>query len=100
VEEAQEALDVVLCMFFVNTTSPVVLFDSGASHSFISAAYVEKHNLPIALLKCQIIVSSPEGDMPTRQLYPKVNIKIRGIDFVANLIVLESKGIDVILGLD
>jgi hypothetical protein len=100
VEEAQEAPDVVLCMFFVNTTSPVVLFDSGASHSFISATYVEKHNLPIALLKCQIIVSSPEGDMPTRQLYPKVNIKIRGVDFVANLIVLESKGIDVILGLD
>jgi hypothetical protein len=29
-----------------------------------------------------------------------VNLKIRGIDFVANLIVLESKGIDVILGMD
>jgi hypothetical protein len=25
-----------------------------------------------------------------------VNLKIRGVDFVANLIVLESKGIDVI----
>jgi hypothetical protein len=29
-----------------------------------------------------------------------VNLKIRGVDFVANLIVLESKGIDVILGMD
>jgi hypothetical protein len=29
-----------------------VLFDSRASHSFISAAYIEKHNLPLALLKC------------------------------------------------
>jgi hypothetical protein len=29
-----------------------------------------------------------------------VNLKIRGLDFVANLIVLESKGIDVILGMD
>jgi hypothetical protein len=38
--------------------------------------------------------------MPTRQLCPKVNRKIRGVDFVANLIVLESKGIDVILGMD
>jgi hypothetical protein len=38
--------------------------------------------------------------MPARQLCPKVNLKIRGIDFVANLIVLESKGIDVILGID
>jgi hypothetical protein len=29
-----------------------------------------------------------------------VNLKIKGVDFVANLIVLESKGIDVILGMD
>jgi hypothetical protein len=91
---------VVIGTFFVNDTSAVVLFDSKASHSFISAAYVEKHNLPIALLKCQMIVSSLEGDMPTRQLCPKVNLKIRGVYFVANLIVLESKGIDIILSVD
>jgi hypothetical protein len=29
-----------------------------------------------------------------------VNLKIRGVDFVANLIVLESKGIDIIHGMD
>jgi hypothetical protein len=47
-----------------------------------------------------MIVSSPRGDMPARQLCPKVNLKIRGVDFVTNLIVLELKGIDVILGMD
>jgi hypothetical protein len=46
-----------------------------------------------------MIVSSPGGDMPARQLCLKVNLKIRAVDFVANLIVLESKGIDVILGM-
>jgi hypothetical protein len=100
VEEEQVALDVVIGMFLINDTSTVVLFDSGASHSFISAAYVGKHNLRLAMLRCQIIVSSLGGDMPTRQLCPKVNLKIRGVDFVAKLIVLESKGIDVILGMD
>jgi hypothetical protein len=50
VEEAQKAPDVVIGTFFVNDTSIVVLFDSRASNSFISAAYIEKHNLPIALL--------------------------------------------------
>jgi hypothetical protein len=29
-----------------------------------------------------------------------LNLKIRGVDFDVNLIVLESKGIDVILGMD
>jgi hypothetical protein len=100
VEEAQKAPDVVIGMFFIDDTSTVVLFDSGASHSFIFAAYAEMHNLPIALLRCQMIVSSPGGDMPTRQLYPKVNLNIREVDFVGNLIVWELKGIDVILGMD
>jgi hypothetical protein len=100
VEEAQEAPDVVIGMFLVNDTSVVVLFDSGALHSFISAAYVGKHNLPLALLRCQMIVNSPGGDMPAMQLCLMVNLKIRGVDFVANLIVLESKGIDVIFGMD
>jgi hypothetical protein len=52
VEEAQEAPDIVIGIFFINDTSAIVLFDSGASHSFIFAVYVEKYNLPLALLKC------------------------------------------------
>jgi hypothetical protein len=47
----EEAPDVVIGIFLVNNISAVVLFDSGASHSFISVAYVGKHNLPLALLK-------------------------------------------------
>jgi hypothetical protein len=38
--------------------------------------------------------------MLARQLCPKVNFKIRGVDFIANLIVLESKSIDIILWMD
>jgi hypothetical protein len=66
VEEVQEAPDVVIVMFLVNDIFAVVLFDSGASHSFISAAYIGKHNLPLALLRCLMIVSSLGGDMPAR----------------------------------
>jgi hypothetical protein len=78
VEEAQEAPDVVIGMLLINDTFAVVLFDAGASHSFISAVYAGNHNLPLALLRCQMIVSSPGGDMPARQLCPKVNLKIGG----------------------
>jgi hypothetical protein len=78
IEEAQEAPNIIIGMFLINDISAVVLFDSGASHSFISTACVEKHNLPLALLKCQMIVSSSGGDMPSRQLCPKVNLKVGG----------------------
>jgi hypothetical protein len=77
VKEAQEAPDVVISMFLVNDTFAVVMFDSGASYSFISAAYIEKHNLFLTLLKYQMIVSSSERDISVRQLYLKVNLKIR-----------------------
>jgi hypothetical protein len=77
-EEVQGAPNVIIGMFLINDTSVVVLFDSGASHSFISAVYIEKHNLPLPRLKCQMIVSSLVGDMSIMQLCSNVNLKIRG----------------------
>jgi hypothetical protein len=100
VDEAQEAPDVVLGMFSVNSTTAIVLFDSGVSHSFISATYVERHNIPVAMLRCHMLVSSPRGDMPARQVCLKVEIILRGVGFNANLIILDSKGMVVILGMD
>jgi hypothetical protein len=52
------------------------------------------------MLKNRMIVSSPGGDMHARDVSPMVSILIRGLEFLANLVVLESKGIDVILGMD
>jgi hypothetical protein len=65
-------------MFSVNSTTAIVLFDSRASHSFISTAYVEKHNIPVAMLKCHMVISSPGGDMHARQVCTKVKIILRG----------------------
>jgi hypothetical protein len=92
VEEAQEAPDVDLGIFFINDTTTVVLFNSEASHPFISVACVEKHNLPIALLKCQMTVHFPGGDMPAWQLWLKVNLKIRGVRLCCQPLCLGIKG--------
>jgi hypothetical protein len=100
IEDAQAAPDVIIGMILVNDNNAIALFDSGASHSLIVAIFVQKHNLSLSMLKNQMIVSSPGGDMHARHVCPKVNILIRGVEFIANLIVLESKGIDVILGMD
>jgi hypothetical protein len=47
-----------------------------------------------------MVVSFLGGDMSTRQVYPKMNLKLRGVDYTANLIVVKSEGIDVILRMD
>jgi hypothetical protein len=100
VENAQAAPDVIISIFLVNDNGTIVLFDSRASHSFVAANFVQKHNLPLSMLKNRMIVCSPGGDMHARHVCSKVSILIRGVEFLANLIVLESKGIDVILGMD
>jgi hypothetical protein len=78
VEDAQAAPDVIIGMILINDNNAIVLFDSGASHSFISASFVQKHNLPLSMLKNRMIVSSPGGDMHARHVCPKVSILIRG----------------------
>jgi hypothetical protein len=77
-----------------------ILFDSGASHSFVSSCFVMKHNLPTATMKHTMLLSSHGGEMRTRHICPAISITIRGVDFPSNLILLDSKGIDVILGMD
>jgi hypothetical protein len=99
-DEAQQAQDVVLGMFFASSHHAIVLFNSEASHSFITSSFVVKHNLPIANMKHTMLVSSPGGEMRTKLICPAVNISIRGVDFLSNLILLDSKGIDIILGKD
>jgi hypothetical protein len=100
VEDAQAAPDVIIGMILVNDNNAIALFDSGASHSFIAANFVQKHNMPLSMLKNRMIVCSPRGDMNARHVSPKISILIRRVEFLANLIVLESKGIDEILRMD
>jgi hypothetical protein len=99
-EEAQQAPDIVLGMFLASSHPATILFDSGASHSFISSSFVAKHSMPIATMKHIMLVSSPGGEMRTKHICPAVSISIRGVDFPSNLILLDSKGIDIILGMD
>jgi hypothetical protein len=53
-QEAQEAQGIVLGEFLVSSVLATMLFDSGASHSFISLSFVEKHNIPTVLLKAPL----------------------------------------------
>jgi hypothetical protein len=99
-EEAQQAQDIVLGMFLASSHPATVLFDLGASHSFISSSFVVKHQLPKTIMKQTMLVSSPGGEMRIKHICPAISITISGVDFLTNLIVLDSRGIDIILGMD
>jgi hypothetical protein len=80
-DEAQQAQDVVLGMFLRSSHPATILFDSGASHSFITSSFVAKHNLPIANMKHTMFVSSLGGEMMTKLICTTVSISIRGWTF-------------------
>jgi hypothetical protein len=99
-EEAQQAPNVVLGMFLASSHPATILFDSGASHSFIPSSFVAKHTMSIATMRHTMLVSSPGSEMRTKNICPAVSISIRGVGFPSNLILLDSKGIDIILGMN
>jgi hypothetical protein len=91
---------VVLSEFLVSSVLETILFDSGASHSFISSSFVEKHDIPTVLLKLPLITRTPGGDIQCHLGCSRVRINLSGVEFLADSVVLKSKGIDVILGMD
>jgi hypothetical protein len=77
-EKGKKAQDVVLGMFLASSHSATILFDIGASHSFISSSFVARHNLLIATMKHTMLFSSPRGEMRTKHVCPTVSISVRG----------------------
>ena len=59
-EEIEDQPDAVVGKFLINAFTALVLFDTGASHSYISRGFVDKYNLPTVALKSPMLVSSQE----------------------------------------
>jgi hypothetical protein len=99
-EAVQETLDMIVGMFSVDSHIAEVLFDTRATHSFITASWVEAHNLPITTLSTPIQIDSTGGRIRADSICLNVSVEIRGVAFPANLIVMGTQGIDVILGMN
>jgi hypothetical protein len=98
----QETPGVALGTFSVEYHSANVLFDTGATHFFVTASWVELHNIQLAPMYPPMRVSSVGGRTQTDRFCPSARVQIRGIDFPADLIVMGNQDttIDVILGMN
>jgi hypothetical protein len=77
-DTVQETLGVALGMFSVESHSANVLFDTRAMHSFVTASWVETHNIPVALMYPPMRVSSIGGRTQTDKFCPSARVQIRG----------------------
>ena len=88
-------------MFLLSRLWARILFDYGASHSFIVASCVRELGLEVETLEEPMHVSSPLGTMVSVDLIcGGWELKISGILFTVDLRVRDMSEFDVILGMD
>jgi hypothetical protein len=86
--------------FLVNDHPTIVLFDSGAPHSFVSSTFASEHKLNmVTIAKGGYCISVAGNNIMTNQVVKDVKIEIGDREFLADLVVLLGVGIDVILGM-
>jgi hypothetical protein len=100
VEEVMNEPDAVMGTFPLNSFTALVLFDTGASHSFISSAFVSKHDFTTEIIGRVIKVSSLGGELIVKVGCQNLIFEIGKYKFPTHMVVLDSQWLDVILVMD
>jgi hypothetical protein len=98
-EDIPEGEQVPASTFSLNGHPIVILFDSSATHDFVSKACTQKCQLVIKHISTPYVICTLGGIIATKQLVMVAPLNLVGRLFKTDLIVLEGQGIDVILGM-
>jgi predicted aspartyl protease len=85
--------------FSLNEHPVIILFDSGASHDFLSSTCAKKAMLSTATMEAPYVISTPGGQVDADWIVRKIPLKLAGRVFSTDLIILKGQGLDVILGM-
>jgi hypothetical protein len=96
-EAIPEGAQVLTGTFSLGGRPIIILFDSGATHDFISKSYTQKHQLPIAHTHTPYKIGTPRGDIITTQVILSIPLSFMGRVYKTSLIVLDGQRIDVIV---
>jgi predicted aspartyl protease len=94
-----DGADIAIGTFYINLVPATILFDSGATHSFISARYANTNELPLQNMQKPMIVITPKGPIEANYMTNRLTLTIMGREFWSMPIVLEESNIDLILGI-
>ena len=86
--------------FSINGHPVTVLFDSVASHTFISKECISRLGLEVESISGPYNIHSPGGHLITNQLVRQVPLQLQGKIFATQFIVLPTQKMDIILGMN
>jgi hypothetical protein len=99
-EEIPLGEEVLAGTFFLYEHPIIILFDSGASHDFLSLACAQKVDVTLYATQVPYSISTSGGRVVTNQMVHKIPLELAGRVFSTTLIILEGQWIDVILGMN
>jgi hypothetical protein len=97
IDDVLEGEQVLTDMFSLNGHPIVILFDSSATHNFMSKACTKNCQLTVTHLSTPYMISTPGGKMVTRYLAKNTPLNLPRKVYKTGLIILNGQGIDVIL---
>jgi hypothetical protein len=95
-----EGEPVMMGTFLMANHPAIILFDSSASHTFISKKFVEQHCITYHESREGFKIHSPGGQIFTKEVAFQVPVTLAEWDFPTNMIILKGQDIDVILGMN
>jgi hypothetical protein len=99
VDATADGADIAIGMFYINSIPAAILFDFGATHSFISARYATTNELPLQTMQKPLIVITPKGPIEANYMTHRLTLTIMGREFWSTPIVLEESSIDLIFSM-
>ncbi|XP_074355987.1 uncharacterized protein LOC141695656 [Apium graveolens] len=101
VKDAVRNTNIIAGTLLLNSNPANVLFDSGATKSFVSKEFAEKLDLKVEPLKESLQVEIANQEIiPVNQLYANCNLELGGVRYPVDLIPFRLGEFDVILGMD
>jgi hypothetical protein len=89
--------EVLAGTFFRNEHAIIILFNSGASHDFVSCTCAKKAMLPTVAAEAPYVISTPRGQVDVDWIVHKAPLELARRVFSTDLIIVKGQGLDVIL---
>ncbi|KAI3678392.1 hypothetical protein L6452_37682 [Arctium lappa] len=100
-EEARASADVVSGTFLINSIPARILFDTGASFSFVSELFRQKIVMPTTSLEDALVVEIADGSQVLiHEVLKQCTLSIEGREFPIDLLPMLIGGFDVVVGMD
>jgi hypothetical protein len=99
VKDIPEGNEVLTGTFLLFGHPITILFNSRASHDFMSSTCAKKAKLSLTVAKPSYMISTLGGRVVANHIAREVPLELARQVFHTHLIVLDGQGIDVILGM-